>query len=166
MKLEVKKLLSVHAMNLYGLLICVIMLLGAVYFQFSLGIKPCPLCMIQRVLVVIVGISFFVALCINHVVWLRVANLITTLWASLGIVAAGRHVFIQSLPADLAPACGPELEFMLKHFSLDQVFHLLLQGTANCAEVHWHFLDLSIAGWTLICFIILTLIAFINLLRT
>jgi len=80
---------------------------------------------------------------------------LAALFAAGGIAAAGRQVWLQHLPADKVPACGPDLFFMLDHFSLSQTISKLFAGTGECAVVDWTFLGLSIAEWSLAWFVLL-----------
>ena len=82
---------------------------------------------------------------------LRVYALLQSLAALTGIAVAGRHVWIQSLPEDQVPACGPGLKYMFENFPLMNALKLLLRGDGNCAVIDWTFLGLSIPAWVLIC---------------
>jgi len=75
--------------------------------------------------------------------------------AMAGAGFASRQLYLQSLPADQAPACGPSIDFIFQTFPLTDALSILLRGDGNCAEVAWRFLGLSIPGWTLIIFICL-----------
>jgi len=132
------------------------MLLTAAYFQFIVELEPCPLCISQRVLVLIVGLIMLVAVIHNPTRFgIKVYSVIATAVAICGIAVATRHVWLQNLPADEVPTCGPGLEYVFKHFPLTKTLELLLSGTGECAEVLWTFLGLSIPAWTLIAFVIL-----------
>jgi disulfide bond formation protein DsbB len=72
---------------------------------------------------------------------------------------AGRHVWLQSLPEDQVPACGPSVDYLLDNFPLSEALQILLRGNGNCAEVDWSLLGLSIPGWTLLAFIGIGVIA-------
>ncbi|HEX9686281.1 MAG TPA: disulfide bond formation protein B, partial [Burkholderiales bacterium] len=74
--------------------------------------------------------------------------------ASIGAAIAARHVWLQSLPGDRIPECGPGLEYMLKKLPLTQALEKILSGSGECAEVGWSFLGLSIAGWSLAWFVL------------
>jgi disulfide bond formation protein DsbB len=74
------------------------------------------------------------------------------LFSLAGLGVAGRHVWIQNLPEDQVPACGPGLEYMFETFPLTQALELLFMGDGNCADVVWTFLGLSIPGWMLVFF--------------
>jgi len=67
---------------------------------------------------------------------------------------AARHVWLQSLPKDRIPECGPGLEYMLKKLPFTQALEKILTGSGECAEVGWTFLGLSIAGWSLVWFVL------------
>ena len=70
---------------------------------------------------------------------------------------AARQVWLQHLPADKVPACGPDLYFMLENLPLARTLEKLFTGSGQCAEVNWKSLGLSIAEWSLACFTVLAL---------
>ncbi|HYL88106.1 MAG TPA: disulfide bond formation protein B [Burkholderiales bacterium] len=136
-------------------------LLGYGYFlQYVQGLEPCPLCMVQRL--------FFYAVMALYVIaalhapgrigaWIY-AGLIV-LFAAGGAATASRQVWLQHLPADKVPQCGPDLFFMLENMPLSRTLQKLIQGSGECAAVDWKFLGLSIAGWALVWFIALAVYA-------
>jgi disulfide bond formation protein DsbB len=77
------------------------------------------------------------------------------LFALGGLATAARQVWLQHLPADKVPQCGPDLDFMVSNFPLGKTLSMLLQGSGQCAEVKWTFLGLSIAEWSLAWFALL-----------
>src|SRR4051812_9390092 len=79
------------------------------------------------------------------------------LFAAGGAATAGRQVWLQHLPADKVPACGPNLKFMLEHFPLGDTIQRVFTGDGECAVVDWTFLGLSIAEWSLVWFVLLAL---------
>jgi disulfide bond formation protein DsbB len=82
-----------------------------------------------------------------------------TLFALGGFGVAARQVWLQHLPKDQVPACGPDLFFMMENFPLGRMLEKLFTGSGQCAEVTWRFLGLSIAEWSLACFAGLALYA-------
>jgi disulfide bond formation protein DsbB len=74
--------------------------------------------------------------------------------AIAGAAVAARQVWLQHLPADLVPECGPGLNYMLHRFPLGETLQKVLSGSGECAQVNWTFLHLSIAEWSLICFVL------------
>jgi disulfide bond formation protein DsbB len=68
---------------------------------------------------------------------------------------AARHVWLQHLPAEEVPACGPGLSYVFEHFPLTETLKLLVSGTGECSKIDWTLLGLSIPSWTLIAFLLL-----------
>ena len=87
------------------------------------------------------------------------------LFAALGTGVAGRQVWLQSLPADQVPACGPGLDYMVENFPLLKALSMILRGSGECAENTWQFLGLGIAAWALVWFVLLGGLAVWLLLR-
>lgn len=136
-----------------GFALCVVLLATALYFQHVMGLEPCPLCIFQRIFVIALGAIMLVAAIHNPGrLWRRVYGAGMLVFALLGVVVAGRHVWLQSLPPDQVPECGPGLEYMLQSFPLVQALELVFRGSGECAEVQWTFLGLSIPAWTLVIF--------------
>jgi len=69
-----------------------------------------------------------------------------------GIGIAARHVWLQSLPADEVPACGPGLEYLIEAFPLQDMLARVFRGSGECAEIDWTFLGLSMPAWNLIVY--------------
>jgi len=82
---------------------------------------------------------------------------LAALFAAGGATVAARQVWLQHLPKDRVPQCGPDLFFMLDNLPLARTWQKLVQGSGECAEVGWRFLGLSIAEWSLACFVALIL---------
>ena len=134
-------------------LVCGVLLSTALYMEHVMGLNPCPLCMMQRLWVLIVGLIALGSLAHNPR-W-GIYPLIGALSACVGGGFSIKQLWLQSLPADQVPACGPDLAYMLEAFPLGDILLAMTSGTGDCAEVSWSFLGLSIPGWTLIGFIVL-----------
>lgn len=143
--------ISVRKIFFLGAFLCALMLAAAGYFQFVVGLEPCPLCILTRLIVLALGGLFLLAAIHNPRGWGRkvyaLGGLAITL---LGIGVSARHVWLQNLPPDQVPACGPGLNFILENFPLTQALELVLRGSGECAEIQWSFLGLTIPGWTLV----------------
>jgi len=137
-----------------GFIFCLALLLASVYMQHVLELEPCPLCIMQRVMVLITGIFFLVAAVHNPAITgTRIYAGVISLLALLGAAISARHIWLQSLPADQVPSCGPGMGFMMENFPLSEALSLVLRGSGECAEVSWTFLSLSIPAWTLLAFL-------------
>lgn len=149
---------------LAGFLACLTMLLIAGYFQFIEHMEPCPLCIVQRILVLVAGVIFLLGAIHNPVTTgRRIYGFLLILAAGLGAAVSGRHVWLQSLPADEIPSCGPGLNFILENFPISQALDMVLRGSGECADILWTFLGLSIPGWTLVAFSLIILIGLMQL---
>lgn len=130
------------------------------YMEHVMGLKPCLLCMTQRVCISAAGVIAFIALLHNPSGWgWRIYSALIGLTAIAGAALAGRQIWLQSLPKDQVPACAPPLDYMLEVFPLAQTIQMMLQGDGDCAEISWQFLTLSIPQWTLLGFIFIFIIA-------
>ena len=159
-------MLSSRGLFSLGCLLCAAMLGIAGYFQFIDNLEPCPLCILQRVFTLLVGMVLLVAVLHNPKnIGVRIYGFLAGLSALLGASISARHLWLQSLPEDQVPSCGPGLNFMLDNFPLADTFNMVLRGSGECAEVSWTFIGISIPGWTLLAFILLAALSFIPLFR-
>ena len=139
-----------------GAAICAGLLGFGLYLQYVDGQDPCPLCIFQRVAFIALGSVFLVAALhgpgrVGAIVY----AVLGLLAAGIGAALAGRHVWLQNLPAYQVPACGPGLSYMMERYPVMRMLEKVLTGSGECAEAGWRFLGLTIAGWSLIWFILL-----------
>ena len=149
---------SNRALNFAGFAVCAGMMGFALYAQHGLQLEPCPLCVFQRIAVIAMGVFFLLAAIHNpgrlggfiYSVLLGIAAL-------LGMGVAGRQVWLQSLPPEKVPACGPGLDFMLDAFPLAETVQLVLSGSGECAEISWSLFGLSMPAWVFIALLVLAI---------
>ncbi len=148
-----------------GIFLAVASLLGfGYYLQFAQGLEPCPLCITQRFFLFCCGVIALIALLHRPgLVGTRVYAVLGALFALVGSGFSSRQLYLQSLPEDQVPACGPSIDFIFQTFPLAEALGILLRGNGNCAEVSWTFLSLSIPGWTLIAFLALASAAILQI---
>ena len=142
---------------LTGFLISVLLIAYALYTEHVLGLEPCPLCILQRVAVIALGLSFLL-LALKPPQRKQskfLASLLLMMISSAGVGIAARHVWIQSLPPDKVPGCGPGLDFMMANFPLSEVLEMVFSGSGECAEISWSFAFLSMPAWVIIWLIVL-----------
>jgi len=139
----------------------------AAYSIKILGLEPCPLCITQQFLYSIVGITAFIAFNHNPVeIISRFYAGIILLASAAGIWVAGRQVWLQSLPEDEVPLCGPPLEYIFEVFPFGDLLKALFIGDGNCAEITWQFLGLSMAGWSFIWFTLFLVLSILIVLKS
>lgn len=158
-------MLNQRLMNFLGFAACAGLMAYALFAQVVLELPPCPLCIFQRVAVVALGLIFLVAALHNPG---RVGSIVYAVLLLIAAAAAAgvawRHIWLQGLPADQVPACGPGLDFMLDQFPVWEVLTTVLTGSGKCAEISWSFLGLSMPAWVLVSVSVLGIFAlYVNL---
>lgn len=142
---------------------CVSLLAVGAYLQFVEELEPCPLCISQRLAILGTGLLFLLAGIHNR--GRKIYAVLIAVTALAGASISVRHVWLQHLPPDQVPECGPGLEYVFQNFPLTHTIKLMLTGTGECAKIDWTLLGLSIPEWTLIAFLSLAgfaLLQFVN----
>ena len=133
----------------------------ALYAQYVLDLAACPLCIFQRVAFIAGGAVFLVAA--FHAptgVGARAYGFLALVANLIGAGIAGRHVYIQNLPEDqVPPDCGAGLDYMLDVFGPFEAVRMVLTSAGECAEINWQFLGISMPGWALVWFVLLSALA-------
>ena len=139
---------------LLGALVCAGLMGYALYVQYGIGLEPCPLCVMQRIAVIACGVVFLLGAIHNPGrVGAIVYSLVVILFAGAGAAVAARHVWLQTLPPDQVPACGPGLSYMLDTLPFQEVLATVFKGSGECAKIDWRFLELAMPGWTFVFFV-------------
>ncbi|WP_303290256.1 disulfide bond formation protein B [Marinobacter sp. SS5-14b] len=147
-------------------LVCAALLGVAFYMEHVMGLEPCPLCWLQRFGFMGAGLVSLVAFLHGPLGFgRRVYGVFLVLTAGAGLGVAGRQLWLQNLPADQVPACGPSVDYMLQVLPWLDVLKTALRGTGDCAEVVWRFLGLSIPGWTAVFFVLLIVLGLVMMFR-
>ncbi len=164
--LDLWRTTSARWLYLAGAIVVAVMFAYALYLQYVLRQEPCPLCMIQRLIFIAIGVTFFAAALHNPKrIAARVYSGLIILLTLGGMAVAGRHIWIQHLPKDQVPACGPGLEFMLQNFPMADVWQELMHGSGECAAKGWTFLTLGIPEWSLVSYLMLGVWAVLLMFR-
>ena len=148
--------LRFRTITLAILVICVGLLAYAYWLQLAKHLEPCPLCIFQRIAFMALALTAMVAAAHNPPAFgRRIYALIGILCALAGCVFAGRHVWLQSLPPDRVPECGPGLDYLMRTFPLTDALKTAFIGSGECSTVDWSFLSLTMPVWTLLWFLVL-----------
>ena len=134
--------------------VCLALLGFAYYLQYARGLEPCPLCILQRVILAATGVVFLAA-AVHHPARIGgwVYGGLAFALAAAGTAVAARHVWLQHTPEAERPSCGPGLDYLLSRFGPLGGLQRILRGSGECGAVDWTFLGLSIPEWTLACFV-------------
>jgi len=145
---------------------CIALLAYGYYLQYFQHLEPCPMCIFQRICYFGIAVCAAVAV-IHHPgrTASRVYSCIVAILALTGAGIAARQTWLQHLPPDKVPECGPGLDFMLEMYSFSEAILNVLRGTGECAVVDWRFLTLSIAEWSVICFLGILCLIVLHLIK-
>jgi disulfide bond formation protein DsbB len=149
-------------LNAVGFLACAGLLAYAYVLQFIDDLEPCPLCIFQRIAFIAVGLLFLIAAIFGSgPIRSRWYAWLIAIASAIGALIAGRHIYLQGLPPDEVPSCGPGLEYMLDTLPIAQTLKEVFTGSGECAEIAWTFLGLSIPWWALVWFVGLAIWGFL-----
>ncbi len=134
--------------------ICIGLLIFGLYLEHVLGLEACPLCIFQRIAyTAIIFIALIGAIHNPRNLLQNIYKLLMVISAITGAAIAGRQIWLQHLPPELVPECGPGFDYMFNVFPFGEALKMIFTGSGECAEVKWRFIGLSIAEWSLIMFI-------------
>ena len=165
--IESFKNLSVRAHSFLGFYACLLLMGYALYAEHILGLEPCPMCIFQRLSTIFLGLVFLIgSFPITSPFSRLIIGLLISLTALSGILVASRHVWLQNLPPEKVPGCGPGLDFMVENFPLSDVFEMVFSGSGECANVDWSLLGLSMPAWVIISLSLLAIFGVWSNLRS
>ena len=163
-----QQLTSYRSLQVFLIVMTAIGMGYALFFlQQHMGLSPCPLCIFQRIGLMVMGGFALAAALINPKSKLIKLGLWLGSLAGIGWATgvAGRHVWLQHLPADQVPSCGPGLDYWLDTLPMSEVLNQVFAGSGECASVDWTFMGLSIPEQSLIFFSGLIIVHLLILLR-
>lgn len=121
----------------------------AIYLQEAKGLEPCPLCILQRYAYVVVAAAALLAALLPRAA-ARGAAWVGIAFAVAGAGVGAWHVWLQAHPPKFA-SCGPSLQYLVANLPLGRALPRIFQGYADCTEITWRFLGLTIPAWSLLC---------------
>jgi disulfide bond formation protein DsbB len=117
------------------------------------------MCILQRYAFIVAGVIALAAAIHNPAsIGRRIYSALLVVMATTGGGVAIRHVYLEHNPPKIFD-CGADVGFMLESFPLTEALPMIFRGTGDCTKVLWRFLGLSIAEWSLICFVLLIVAA-------
>ena len=158
---------SSRIVNLAGFAGTVIaMLFAIVVLENMMGLEPCPLCMIDRVLVVFLGALFLLAALHNpNALGHRLYGGLITLVSLAGVGVCLRHIWLQNLPPEEIPTCAPGLDYMLESLPLSETLRVIFTTSGECAAIDWTFLGMTLPQQTLLVFVGFLVLGLLQLVR-
>jgi protein dithiol:quinone oxidoreductase len=161
------KIISLRFSYFLAFLVCVSLYGYSIYLQVEAGLQPCPLCVLQRFVMILLAFSFFISFLLR--VRTRRVQFIEGSFAAffslLGIVFAGRQVWLQQVGYISNESCAASLQYMLKVLPFEEALKNIFQGSAECSQIGWQFLSLSLSEWSLISFSVFLLFSLWQMVR-
>ncbi len=142
--------------NVLGFAAVVAIFFAVLYTQYVEHYQPCPLCLLQRAFLLLLGLGFLAAAVFHGGRWTaRFWASVLFLFAVLGAVVAARQVWLQYFAPPQLASCGARLDWMLRHLPFTETLELVFHGSGNCAAITWTLWGLSMPVWSFLAFVIL-----------
>lgn len=136
------------------------LLVFSIYLQFYQGILPCPLCSLQRIAFVFIAVFSLIAAITYRFRWCRLwLNSLSFIVALFGIAFAGRQIWLQHFPPATNGECSPSLQYMIQVLPMNELIQKIFTGSAECVAISWKFLNLGLAEWAIIWFVLLSVLS-------
>jgi len=151
--------LTFKKINLFASFLAFALIGIALTIQTQFNLEPCPLCVSQRIVFIVIGLLFLLFSFLKPEKLIRFVYLFSLLITNIvGIVFALRHIMIQSNWITVPAECGIDLDYMFENFPLTEAFSLLFRGTGDCSEIDWVFLGFTLPQLALIAYIMFGII--------
>lgn len=142
--------------NFLGFVAVAAIMAFVLYTQYVEGYQPCPLCLIQRAFMILLGLVFlWGTMAPGGRLLARVRALFAFLFATLGAVVALRQVWLQYFAPPQLASCGADLDWMLRHLPFTETLELVFRGSGDCAVINWQLWGLSMPVWSFLVFVLL-----------
>lgn len=144
---------------LFIFLSCAGLISYAQYLQHIDGLLPCPLCVAQRVIYWLLGLTALLAFLQNpRNIGRQIYGGLMTIFALAGAVVAFRQSWLIRYPESFECGISPEERF-LNALPIAEWWPGMFEANGDCADVDWEFLSLTIPDWSLVAFVSLGLLA-------
>lgn len=160
----VKLLDSPRRICLFIVLVCVALLSFGMYLQHVVGLEPCPMCIVQRYVMVLIGLVALLGAGLSGRIASLTVGSVLVLLAGGGAYVAARQTWLQWYPPEVV-SCGRDFYGMIETFPLQRAIPMIFKGGGDCSKVDWTFLGGSIANWSFVAFVGLGLLALASVVR-
>lgn len=137
---------------------CFGMLVFGLYLQHSIGLVPCPMCIVQRYLLVLVGLFCVLAALMPRNIGFAIFGSLASIAGLSGAFVAARQSWLQWYPPEVV-SCGRDLYGMIENLPVQRLLPMIFKGSGDCSKVDWTFLGGSIANWSFIWFVVFSILS-------
>ncbi|MDQ0607957.1 disulfide bond formation protein DsbB [Variovorax sp. W1I1] len=145
-------------------LACVLMLAFGLYLQHVVGLEPCPMCIVQRYALVLVALFTGLAAIFRSRPLQVTGGVLALVSAVGGAYTAAAQSWLQWYPPEVV-SCGRDLYGMIETFPLKRALPLIFRGGGDCSKVDWSLFGMTLANWSFVAFVVLSLLLITLLLR-
>ena len=161
-----KNLSPFFKVNLFGAIISLLMIGSAISIQLIYQLEPCPLCITQRIIFIVIGFIFTLFLFIKPNPLSRILHLLMLFTATIvGIIFSGKHILIQAKWITVPAECGIDLDYMFENFPLSQAINLLFKGTGDCSTIDWNFFGITLPQLAFLGYLFIRVLVIITFLK-
>jgi protein dithiol:quinone oxidoreductase len=143
---------------------CLAMLVFGMYLQHVVGLEPCPMCIVQRYALILIGVVAGLTAATQRKNLYLAGDGLLVLLAGFGAFVAARQSWLQWYPPEVA-SCGRDFYGMIENFPLQRAIPMIFRGSGDCSKIDWTFLGGSIANWSFLCFMAIALLALVSIWR-
>ncbi len=136
---------------------CIALLSFGLYLQHVVGLEPCPMCIVQRYLMILIAFFALIGCAFASARAAVVTGVGLILLSVAGAYVAARQSWLQWYPPEVV-TCGRDFYGMIETFPLKRAIPMIFKGGGDCSQVDWTFLGGSIANWSFVCFVGIALV--------
>lgn len=143
-----------------GAFLCIASLaIAYFYMEKYLLLEPCPLCILDRIVVAAMAAVFIVQAAAPNWrrLWLVSANAV---FLAFGFVFALRHIWMQNRPPDESAGCLADSE-TAKSFT--DIIARAFDASGDCGAVYWEFAGMTIPEQVLLLFAVFAVLLGVQL---
>ena len=140
---------------------CAALLGYGLYLQHVDGLEPCPMCVVQRYAMILVGLVALAGAALVRQPGggaLKATAGLAGVFALFGAFVAARQSWLQWFPPEIS-TCGRDFFGMIEAFPLKRAIPMIFKGSGDCTHIDWTFLGLSIANWSFLNFMLMAALA-------
>ncbi len=153
-----------HHVRLIGFLLAMAIIFFSYCCQHVFNFRPCLLCTMQRGVFVALAAVFFLAFAHQYFKGpARFYGVITGLLSIMGGAISGRQLYLQSLPPQPNEVCIPGVSYLFHQFPFLDAVKMIFTASQECGRVEWMFLNISMAGWSLLFFVVFFILSIVIL---
>lgn len=149
---------SIRVWYFIGFFVCAAALTFVLFLEHVQGLMPCPTCQVQRVIVGLIAVTFLIAIFFTNKLMAKVYGVLVTLFSAVGMLFAGRQIFLQLMAKD-DYKCIPTLHEAFSTMPIHRALETLFLHSGACNQISFEFLRLNLAEWGFFIFFVLAILA-------